>query len=82
MKIKIAIRSWPILATLEVSAHAPMSAQWPLNNEVRSWPLGGHFANYLVLYAKNGDYLPIGISGLAPEDSVRLQKFTAERLKR
>ena len=51
-------------------------------HEVEELALGRGRANYLVLYAKNGDYLPIGISGLAPEDSVRLQKFTAERLRR
>lgn len=50
--------------------------------EVEELALGRGRANYLVLYAKSGDYLPIGISGLAPEDSVRLQKFTAERIRR
>lgn len=50
-------------------------------HEVEELALGRGRASYLVLYAKNGDYLPIGISGLAPEDSVRLQKFAAERIK-
>ena len=51
-------------------------------HEVEELALARGRANYLVLYTKSGDYLPIGISGLAPEDSVRLQKFTAERIKR
>lgn len=50
--------------------------------EVEELALGRGRALYLVLYLQNGDYLPVGISGLAPEDSVRLQRFTTERLKR
>ena len=51
-------------------------------HEVEELALRRGRAPYLVLYGQNGDYLPIGLSGLAPEDSVRLQKFTAERIKR
>jgi hypothetical protein len=50
--------------------------------EVEELALGRGRANYLVLYMQSGDYLPVGISGLAAEDSVRLQRFTAERIKR
>lgn len=50
--------------------------------EIEELALGRGRANYLVLYTQSGDYLPVGISGLAAEDSVRLQRFTAERIKR
>ena len=50
--------------------------------EVEELALGRGRALYLVLYLQGGDYLPVGISGLAAEDSVRLQRFAAERLKR
>ena len=50
--------------------------------EVEELALGRGSANYLVRYARNGNYLPIGISGLAPEDSVRLQKFVADSIRR
>jgi hypothetical protein len=50
--------------------------------EVEELALGRGRANYLVLYTRTGDYLPVDISGLAAEDLVRLQRFAAERLKR
>jgi hypothetical protein len=50
--------------------------------EIEELALSRGRANYLVLYMLNGDYLPVGISGLPAEDSVRLQRFTAERIKR
>jgi hypothetical protein len=50
--------------------------------EVEELALKRGRALYLVLQLKNGDYLPVGVSGLAAEDSVRLQRFVAERLKR
>jgi hypothetical protein len=50
--------------------------------EIEELALGRGRSSYLVLYTKGGDYLPIGISGLAAEESARLQKFTAERLRR
>jgi len=50
--------------------------------EVEELALGRGRANYLVLYLRNGDYVPIGISGLPPEDAVRLQQFVKARVKR
>jgi hypothetical protein len=50
--------------------------------EVEELALNRGRALYLVLYMQNGDYLPVGISGLAAEDSVRLQAFVRERIKR
>ena len=50
--------------------------------EIEELALGRGRANYLVLYLRSGDYVPIGISGLDADDSVRLQKFVRERVKR
>jgi hypothetical protein len=50
--------------------------------EIEELALSRGRANYLVLYTQAGDYLPVGISGLAADDSIRLQRFTAERIKR
>lgn len=50
--------------------------------EVEELALGRGRAIYLVLYLRSGDYVPIGVSGLDPEDSIRLQKFVRERVKR
>jgi hypothetical protein len=50
--------------------------------EIEELALGRGRASYLVLYTRSGEYLPVGISGLPAEDSVRLQKFVSERIKR
>lgn len=50
--------------------------------EVEELALSRGRATYLVLYLRSGDYVPIGVSGLDPADSVRLQKFVRERVKR
>jgi hypothetical protein len=50
--------------------------------EIEELALSRGRANYLVLYNLNGDYVPVGISGLPAEDSLRLQRFAAERIKR
>lgn len=50
--------------------------------EIEELARGRGRANYLVLYLQNGDYVPIGISGLPAVDAVRLQHFVRERIKR
>ena len=50
--------------------------------QVEELALGRGRADYLVLYTQSGDYLPVGVSGLAAEDMVRLQRFITERIKR
>jgi len=50
--------------------------------EIEELALGRGRALYLILYLRNGDYVPIGVSGLAAEDSLRLQAFVKERIKR
>ena len=51
-------------------------------HEVEELALGRGRASYLVLYLQNGDYVPVGISGLPAEDALRLQRFATERIKR
>lgn len=50
--------------------------------EIEELARGRGRALYLILYLENGDYVPIGVSGLDAEDSLRLQAFVKERIKR
>jgi hypothetical protein len=50
--------------------------------EIEELARGRGRALYLILYLRNGDYVPIGVSGLDAEGSLRLQNFVKERIKR
>ena len=50
--------------------------------EIEELARGRGRALYLILYLKSGDYVPVGISGLDAEDSLKLQAFVKERIKR